>query len=772
MKSKFCNRRHFLPVLLLIVIVTVFGLSLPSIAQEPSPSGLAPLNPNFLHYLEDIKMGKIQKYTPTGYWLGYIPSPLDLSHMTGQPIFFETYQLLSYPASYDLRTQGKVTPIKNQGSCGSCWSFATYGSLESYLLTSETWDFSENNLKNSHGFDLGHCDGGNHYMSTAYLARWDGPVSEADDPYNPNSNVSPDGLSPQKHAQDVLFLPDRAGPLDNDTIKQAVMTYGSVYTSMYWGIPHWNEANDAYYFNGTNSSNHAVSIVGWDDDFSKTKFNAPNPPDNGAFIIRNSWGTSFGENGYFYISYYDSNIGKDNAVFTAEQTANYNTVYQYDPLGWVDSYGYGSESGWFANVFTTSSDEQVEAVSFYVASPNSTYEIYMYQDVIAGQPKSGSLAGSKTGAIPSAGYHTVPLDSSILLNAGQKFSVVVKLITPDYNYPIPLEYPHFGYSSAATANTGESYVSHDGNSWNDITGYYDNTNVCLKAFAMTQEGLPQYTLTVNKSGTGSGTVTSTIPGINCGDDCNEIYPSGTSITLTAKPLSGATFSSWSGCDSSSGTTCHVTMTLDRNIIANFTQTSVIILQPNGGEIIPSGSTYEVQWKAPSKAVKFNLLYSNNNGLTWIMIAEGLTGTNYNWTVPIPWGNRKKCLLKVIGYDASGMKLSADKSDAPFKIETVKLTSPDGGDSLICGVCNPIAWTANATKRSVAKVKLYYTKDEGATWFPIATLTDNPGSFDCWNPTCTEPKTNCKVKVELKDVSGNILGIDKSDSYFTIQPGTY
>jgi hypothetical protein len=691
-------------------------------------------------------------------------------------------------------------------------------------------------------------------MSTAYLARWDGPVSEADDPYNPNSNVSPDGLSPQKHVQDILFLPDRAAPLDNDTIKQAVMTYSAVYTTMYWGSSYWNEANDAYYFNGTHSSNHAVAIVGWDDDFSKTKFNAPNPPDNGAFIIRNSWGTSFGENGYFYISYYDFNIGRDNAVFMVETTTNYNHVYQYDPLGWAISYGYGSESGWFANVFTTSSDEQVEAVSFYVASPNSTYEIYMYQDVIAGQPKSGSLAGSKTGAIPSAGYHTVPLDSSILLNAGRKFSVVVKLITPDYNYPIPLEYPYPGYSSLATANAGESYVSHDGNSWNDITNFYPNTNVCLKAFTtsacaysiapeyqsfpasggtdsvsvttqgecnwiatsnvswltitsgssgsgngavnysvsantstssrngtmtitgqtfmVTQAGVTQCTLIVNKSGTGSGTVTSTIQGINCGDDCNEIYPSWTSITLTAKPLSGATFSSWSGCDSSSGTTCHVTMTSDRNIIANFKQTSVIILQPNGGEVIPSGSTYEVQWRAPSKAVKFNLLYSNNNGLTWIMIAEGLTGTNYNWTVPTPWGNRKKCLLKVIGYDASGMKLSADKSDAPFKIETVKLTSPDGGDSLICGVCNPIAWTANATKRSVAKVKLYYTKDEGATWFPIATLTDNPGSFDCWNPTCTEPKTNCKVKVELKDVSGNILGIDKSDSYFTIQPGTY
>jgi C1A family cysteine protease len=669
-------------------------------------SGLAPLNPNFLYYFEDIKLGKIQKYTPTGDWLGYIPPPLDLSHMTGQPIFLETYQLLSYPASYDLRTQGKVTPIKNQGPCGSCWSFATYGSLESSLLTSETWDFSENNLKNTHGFDMGHCDGGNHNMSTAYLARWGGPISEADDPYNPTSNSSPSGLSVQKHAQDVLFLPDRAGPLDNDTIKQAVMTYGAVYTTMYWSSSYWNEANDAYYYTGTTYANHAVAIVGWDNDFPKTNFKAPNPPDNGAFIIKNSWGTGFGINGYFYISYYDSNIGKDNAVFTAEQTANYNTSYQYDPLGWIGSYGYGSNTGWFANIFTASSNEQIAAVSFYAASPDSSYEIYIYKDISPGQPKSGSLAGSKTGTIRSAGYHTIPLDSLIDLTPDQKFSAVVKLSTPGYNYPIPLEYPYFGYSSLATANAGESYVSHDGNSWSDITNSHPNTNVCLKAFTVTQEGTTQYTLTVNKSGTGSGTITSTASGINCGDDCNEIYLSGTSITLTAEPLSGATFSSWNGCDSSSGTTCHVTMTSDRNIIATFTQTSVIILQPNGGEVIPSGSTYEVQWRAPSKAVTFTLLYSLNNGTTWNLIKRGIIDKSFNWAVPTPWGNRRKCLLKVIGYDASGMKLSADKSDAPFKIEVVKLTSPNGG-TLTSGKYS-ITWTTNQTKKEVAKVKLYYT----------------------------------------------------------------
>ncbi|OGP90308.1 MAG: hypothetical protein A2156_12010 [Deltaproteobacteria bacterium RBG_16_48_10] len=470
--------------LLLIGFIILFPAS--KIKAEQSSTSVAPLNPDFLEFLNSREVNALQQ-SPDEHGLGLVPSPHDLSHLKGLSVFDEI-QLLGLPTTFDLRSQGLLTPIRNQSSCGSCWSFATYGSLESNLLPLEAWDFSENNLKNTHGFDWGPCEGGNADMSIAYLARWSGPVNEADDPYNPASGTSPPGLSERKHVHEVLIIPDRANASDNDNIKQAVMAYGGLYTSMYWTSSYYNAAYKAYFYNGTGAkpSNHAIVIVGWDDNFDRNKF-SPVPPGNGAFIVRNSWGTGFGENGYFYISYHDVRTGTVNYLFNnGEPTSNYRQIYQYDPLGWTSSIGYGSPTAWFANIFTASGTEQLKAVSFYTPSHNSTYELYIYRNVTS-VPTSGSVAGSKAGTIASPGYHTVPLEIAVALTPGQDFSVVVRLTTPGYNYPIPVESPWLGYSSQATASAGESYISSNGTSWSDLTNNFSNSNVCLKAFASSLE---------------------------------------------------------------------------------------------------------------------------------------------------------------------------------------------------------------------------------------------------------------------------------------------
>src|SRR6267143_4190920 len=93
-----------------------------------------------------------------------------------------------------------------------------------------------------------------------------------------------------------------------------------------------------------------------------------------------------------------------------------------------------------------------------------------------------------------------------------------------------------------------------------------------------------YTLTVNKAGTGSGTVTSsdTPPSISCGPTCataSASYPSGTTVSLTASAASGSTFASWSGCDITSGTTCTVTMSAAKSVTATFTMVQQQVATP-------------------------------------------------------------------------------------------------------------------------------------------------------------------------------------------------
>jgi hypothetical protein len=276
------------------------------------------------------------------------------------------------------------------------------------------------------------------------------------------------------------------------------MAYGALSTGMYYKGSYYNGTYRSYYNPGVKEGAHEVGIVGWDDNFDRNKFNYL-PPGKGAYIVRNSWGTDWGDRGYFYVSYYDEFFARFTAAFKAEIPSNYEINYQYDPLGWTSSLGYiGSETAWMANIFTSSSNIPLKVVSFYAAANQNSYEIYIYTDVNSGQPRSGILRAVKEGQINSAGYHTIALDSAVRLAVNQKFSVVMKLKTVGYNYPIPIEEPIYYYSSGARAHAGESFISSNGSSWNDLHTSWGsrfwNTNVCLKTFA----GLPPLYPPVNQ----------------------------------------------------------------------------------------------------------------------------------------------------------------------------------------------------------------------------------------------------------------------------------
>ena len=203
------------------------------------------------------------------------------------------------PAAYDGRTTGRAPSIKNQGSLGTCWAFASLMALEARLLPDENYDFSEDHMSLNNGFCIPQSDGGEYTMSMAYLLSWKGPVLEADDPYG--DGVSPDGLKAVKHVQGVELVPGK----DYEKIKRAVLQYGGVQSSLYTSMTneesrsaHYNEDQYAYCYIGSEPPNHDSVIIGWDDGYPRENFNTEVNGD-GAFICMNSWGDHFGDDGYF-----------------------------------------------------------------------------------------------------------------------------------------------------------------------------------------------------------------------------------------------------------------------------------------------------------------------------------------------------------------------------------------------------------------------------------------------------------------------------------------
>jgi len=461
--------------------------------------------------------------------LGLIPSPIDIVFLTsigsresvGEistteagsfPTMVGYGTVTSTPAAFDLRLTGKLTPVREQGQCGACWAFSTYGSLESTNLPGSVWDFSENNMKDTHGFDLSPCQGGNYLMAAAYLSRWSGPISESSDPYQETGTRTVQNVQPLQHVQEITFLPSRQGPLDNAQVKQAIQKNGAVYSSIHWEKPLYSSSSYSYYYSGSSIQNHAINIVGWDDTYSRYNFEVT-PPGDGAFIVRNSWGSDWGEQGYFYVSYYDSIIGKELVQFFSESTTDFDRIYSYDPLGWVTSAGSGDNTLYAANVFTAVSNEELRAVSFYTPVKGSSYQIVISKNPTNG-PEGTSTTIASSGTIAYAGYHTVTLDTPVSLEKGGKFSVILKLTTPGYGYPIAIEYPLNGYSTKATAHSGESFLSSDGDTWTDLTQLVPNGNACIKAFTVaTKTAAPTLTPTPLPTKTPQSIFTPTNPAL-------------------------------------------------------------------------------------------------------------------------------------------------------------------------------------------------------------------------------------------------------------------
>ncbi len=396
---------------------------------------------------------------------GYRPSPkghtLHARTMKGAsraPVL-RTKRGAALPDRWDSREHGWITPVRNQRNIGACWAFATLATIETQFLKAGLGerDFSEKNMVNLSASSYGFDDGGNFDLASGYLLRWGGPVAESNDVYVGTTTDWPGNPSPTLTAdvrlRDVVWLPTLDGTQEQrDALKCAVTNYGAVGTSLYWNYAY--EKGRAYYYTKSKAANHAVTIIGWDDTFPTNAFNTP-PPGEGAWLIKNSWGIAHGDNGYYYVSYYDTMFGVDqNTVFLLpEDGMVYDSVHGYDIAGpyYDTSWDNGSvypvvDCDLQAVVFTAAWAERLEAVGFWTRLYPNPCEISIYTNVTrrADPPASeavpfeflpeassspiegGVLACRQSAVFSRAGYTTVALDNPVILAPGTSYAIVVR----------------------------------------------------------------------------------------------------------------------------------------------------------------------------------------------------------------------------------------------------------------------------------------------------------------------------------------------------------
>lgn len=386
------------------------------------------------------------------------------------------------PYQYSYVDKKKNTNVKRQGNLGTCWATAALTALETSLMPEEKFSFSVDHMSLANSFNLTQYEGGSSTMSTAYLLAWQGPVLEKDDPYGDGQTNT--DLLPVKHVQEIQMIESK----DLQKIKEMVYKYGGVQSSLYTTMlnsfdysKYYNEKTFAYCYVGTEKPNHDVVIIGWDDNYPKENFNADIESD-GAFICQNSWGSSFGDNGIFYVSYYDSNIGMHNIVYTrVEDVDNYSAVYQADLCGWVGRLGYEKEEAYFANAYTARETEFLCAAGFYATGVNTEYEVYIGVGFADASSLNGEMTKVAEGTLANEGYYTIDFDEMVKVEGGQKYAVMVKIKTPNAKKPVAVEYASDHFTETVDISDGEGYVSADGKEWVNTEESYA-CNICLKCY--------------------------------------------------------------------------------------------------------------------------------------------------------------------------------------------------------------------------------------------------------------------------------------------------
>lgn len=428
------------------------------------------------------------------------------------------------PEAYDLRDYGLVTPVRNQGAEGMCHAFAAIGACETNLLKQgletdcEALDLSEAQLgyflytEPTDPLDPRHGDyidvegkgaaGGNGVLAASGLASGYGTQYECYCDYDSWAYGYGDYLrytgNYRLSQMNVLTRADTADKQAN--VKQWILESGGVSFAYYSqrSLYYDNGASYSYYAEGKSfyeNANHAALIVGWDDNYSKENFSPGcQPANDGAWLVKNSYGVDLFDDGYFWLSYDDPSTGSF-CRYIMESVNAFDDVYEYDGAGYVTAYTFDKT----ANVFVADYDSTLTDVSFHMPDRNpagTTYKIELYRLTDdTSDPTDGTLISEVSGKLSSSGYFKISLDEAVQVKKGEQFSVVLAMTAPQKGQKVylPIEETvplQTNFIINCGSDKGESYVN-IGGEWFDSFGeegdYGSFGNIPIKVFAQRDE---------------------------------------------------------------------------------------------------------------------------------------------------------------------------------------------------------------------------------------------------------------------------------------------